>query len=125
MRYVVVKGKDSDSFVHIWTKSQHPVPVKLGITRECSHRDYLRQNNIPFTDVSSIGMIYYDPATGKREVSPLPWDTPAPEKDTALILEELSSFLKKYPDLKDEIQADWNEYQAWIRRSREFSAGRK
>ena len=125
MRYVVVKNENSTHSVHIWTKSQHQVPVKLGITRECSHRDYLRKNNIPFTDVSSVGMVYCDPQSGKQEISVLPWDTPAPEEDSALVLKKAASFCKENPDLKNEVQSDWYEYQSWLQKAKEFAAGRK
>lgn len=125
MRYVVVKNKDSTLSVHIWPKSQHQVPVKQGITRECSHRDYLRKNNISFSDVSSIGMIYCDPQSGKQEISVLPWDTPAPEGDSILVKKQALSFCKNNPDLKSEIQSDWNEYQNWLQRAKEFAANQK
>ena len=125
MRYLVIKNEDSTRSVHIWTKSQHQISVKKGITRECSHRDYLRNNAIPFSNVSSIGMIYCDPQSGKREISVLPWDIPAPEEDSILVLKEAVSFCKENPDLKDEIQSDWYEYQTWLQKAKEFAVGRK
>ena len=125
MRYVVVKNEDSTRSVHIWVKSQHQIPIKQGITRECSHRDYLRKNNIPFSNVSSIGMIYYDPQSGNQEISVLPWDTPAPDEDSILVKKQAISFCKNNPDLKNEIQSDWREYQAWLQKVKEFTAERK
>jgi len=125
MRYVVIKKENSSPQAVIWTKSQHAIEIKPNITRECSHRDYLRKNNIPFTDVSSIGMVYCDPQTGKQEISVLPWDTPAPEEDSALVQNEATSFCENNPDLKNEIQADWNEYKAWQKKAMEFAANRK
>jgi len=124
MRYLVIKKENAPSDVVIWTKSQYQVPVKLGVTRECSHRDYLRKNNIPFEDVSSVGMIYRDLNSGRTEVSVLPWDTPAPEGDTVLVKSALKNFIQEHSELKSDIQYDWNEYQAWIKR-REELLGRK
>ena len=126
MRYVVVKNENASREIAIWTKSQHRVMVKNpGITRECSHRDYLRKNNIPFENVTSIGLVYYNPKTDQMEVSVLPWDTPAPEEDDFLIRKATVDFCKKNTDLTDEILADWNEYKAWQKRAQESMAARK
>ena len=125
MRYVVINKEDSSKDVYIWSKSQHQVPIKQGITRECSHRDFLRAKGIPFEKVSSIGMIYCNPKTNQKEVSVLSWSNPAPEEDSLLVQKELDIFCQKYPDLKNEMQADWNEYQAWKKRSQELLAARQ
>ena len=126
MRYAVIKKENSPRDVVVWAKSQHRIIVKNpGITRECSHRDYLRENNIPFENVTSIGMVYYNPKTEAMEVSVLPWDTPAPEEDDFLVRKATVDFCKQHMDLVDEIQADWNEYKAWQKRVQELMAARK
>ena len=125
MRYLVIKKENSSREAIVWTKSQHAIEIKPNITRECSHRDYLRKNNIPYSDVSSVGMIYCNPQTGEQEISVLPWETPAPEEDSKLVQEQAASFCKNNSDIQNEIQADWNQYKDWQRRAMEFAAGRK
>ncbi|MBO7483566.1 MAG: hypothetical protein J6T55_00365 [Alphaproteobacteria bacterium] len=124
MRYLVVKQENSSPEVIIWTKSQHQVPVKQGITRECSHRDYLRAHKIPFENALAIGNVAYDPRSGKSNVEVLPWDAPEKHEDTLLVQKAAVSFYKAHPELKDEIQSDWNQYVAWLKR-REELLGRK
>ena len=120
MRYLVVKKENSSPEVIIWTKNQHQVPVKQGITRECSHRDYLRAHNIPFENALAIGNVGYDPKTGKTNVEVLPWDAPEKNEDPVLIQKAVVSFYKSHPELKDEIQSDWNQYLAWLKRREEL-----
>ena len=124
VRYVVIKKEDSSLKVVIWTKSQHRIPVKHRGTRECSHRDYLRNNNIPFEKVLSIGDVRYDPQTGKTEVMTLPWDGPEKNDDILLVQKASVSFYKSYPELAPEIQTDWNDYLAFLK-LREEVLGRK
>jgi len=124
MRYLVIKKENSSPEVIIWTKSQHQVPVKQGITRECSHRDYLRKNNIPFENALSIGNVSYNPTTGQSNVEVLPWDGPERNDDTFLIQKATVAFYKAHPELSGEIQEDWNAYIAWVKR-REELLGRK
>lgn len=122
MRYIVSKKENSSPTIAIWPKSLHRIVQKNNQDRECSHRDYLRNNNIPFTDVSSLGLVYCDPQTKQMEVSVLPWDTPAPSEDAFLVQKKVLSFLKEHPELKKEIQEDWDQYQAWVKKSQEMSA---
>ena len=125
MRFVVVKKEDSAPEVVIWTKSQHQVPVRQGITRECSHRDYLRNNKIPFEKALSIGNVSYNPVTGQSNVEILPWDAPDKKDDAFLIQKAVVSFYKGHPELKNEIQEDWNAYVAWLKRREELLGSRK
>ncbi len=124
MRYLVIKKEDSCPEVIIWTKSQHRIQVKHRGTRECSHRDYLRNNNIPFEKVLSVGDVRYDPQTGKTEVMTLPWDGPEQNDDILLIRKATISFYRSCPALAPEIQADWNDYLAFLK-LREEVLGRK
>ncbi|MGN0919634.1 MAG: hypothetical protein ACI4OR_02605 [Alphaproteobacteria bacterium] len=122
MRYLVIK--ESEHVVHIWSKNQHRIEQKHNMTRECSHRDYLRQKAIPFANVSSIGMVYYNPQNGTVESSVCSWDTPAPEGDTDLVKKQMKAFYKAHPELKEDIQADWDAYEAWKQRAKELMAAR-
>ena len=124
VRYLVIKKENSSPEVIIWTKSQHRIPVKHRETRECSHRDYLRNNNIPFEKVLSVGDVRYNLQTGETKVMALPWDHPEKNDDICLIQKATISFYKASPELAAEIQTDWNEYQAWLK-CREELLGRK
>ena len=90
MRYLVIQKENSAPEVAVWTKSQY----RDSKNRECSHRDYLRNNNIAFEDAVSIGSVYYNPSSGQS--------------------------VKANPELRDEIQSDWNEFQAWEKRRQEL-----
>ena len=116
MRYVVVQKEDTLPQVIIWPKSQH----RDSKNRECSHRDYLRNNNIPFEDAISIGTVYYNPSSGQADVQVLPWDSPNQNDDTKAVMTSVRAFCKAHPELRDEIQADWNEYRAWLKRREEL-----
>ena len=122
MRFVVVKKEDSAPEVIIWTKSQYQVTVKQGITRQCSHREYLDNNNIPYENVISVGNVSYNPASGQSNVDFLSWDSPDKKDDASLIQRATISFYKNHPELQNEIQKDWNAYVSWLKKSQEILA---
>ena len=115
MRYLVLKKENASPEVVVWSKSQYPIEVNLGITRECTHRDYIKKNNISPSDVSSLGMVYHDVRRGDTRISVLPWDTPAPKGDILRVRRAAFSFIKKNPDLLPDVQYEWNEY-LWLKR---------
>lgn len=116
MRYLVIQKENSAPEVAIWTKSQY----RDSKNRECSYRDYLRNNNIAFEDAVSIGSVYYNPSSGQSKVQFLPWDGPKHHDDAGIVSQAVRSFAKANPELRDEIQSDWNEYQAWEKRRQEL-----
>ena len=119
MRYIVIKKENSSPEIVIWAKSQY----RDSKNRECSHRDYLRNNHIPFEKVLSIGNVSYDPKTGKSNVEALPWDGPEKKDDPSLIQKAVVEFYKGHPELASEIQENWNQYQAWLKQREELLAG--
>ena len=50
----------------------------------------------------------------------MPWDGPKHHDDAGIVLQGVKSFVKANPELRDEIQSDWNEYQAWEKRRQEL-----
>ena len=116
MRYVVIQKENSNPEVVIWTKSQY----RDSKNHECSHRDYLRNNNIAFEDAVSVGTVYYNPSSGQADVQFLPWDGPKHHDDAKIVSQSVRAFTKENPDLRTEIQEDWNQYQAWLKRQKEF-----
>ena len=121
MRYLVFK-KATPKIV-IWTKSQFPVEVSFGVTRECTHYDYMKQHGMSMSDISSVGMVYYDVHSKRMEVSVLPWDTPSPKRDKMLVRKEAFAFVKNHPELMTDVQYEWNEFLQL--KCLEKSAGRK
>ncbi len=115
MRYVTL-SKNGSFDVVVWAKSQ----FRDAKNRECSHRDYLRNNQIPFENAVSIGEVHYNPKTGESNIQALPWDNIQKNDDPFLVQKAVVSFYKQHPELKDEIQADWDQYQAWLKRSKEI-----
>ena len=116
MRYVVIQKENTLPQVVIWTKSQY----RDAKNRECSHRDYLRNNNIAFEDTISIGSVYYNPSSGQADVQFLPWDSTKHHDDAKVVATSVRSFSKAHPELREEIQADWNEYRAWLKKREEL-----
>ena len=120
MRYLVVRKKHFPPFVAIWTQSQFRVEIQPNITRECSHVDYLKKHHISNSDVSSVGMVYYDCNTGTKTIQPASWTVPPLPDDEELVRKALISFCQNNPDLKDEIQYDWKEYKVLEKRYKEL-----
>jgi len=123
MRYIV---SESQGQIHIavWSKSQ----FRDDKGRECSHRDYLRNNGIAFEDVLSVGDVHFDPKTGRATFAELPWDGPKPMTPAAQ--EALSAAAAAYfdthkKDLGAEITADWSAFQAYQERQRQFLASQR
>ena len=125
MRFVVVKKDNSAPEVVVWPKSQYQVTIRQGVTRQCSHREYLDNNNIPYENAISVGNVSYNPATGQSNVEFLPWNSPDKKDDAFLIQKATVSFYKNHPELKNEIQEDWNAYVEWLRRREELLGNRK
>lgn len=115
MRYFVLRKKETSPEVVVWTRSQYPVEVSLGITRECTHHDYWKKHNISPADVSSVGTVCYDIRSGRTEVSALPWDTPAPKGEKLLVRKAAVFFVKNHPELMPDVQYEWNEH-LWLKR---------
>ncbi len=123
MRYLVVKKGNASPEVIVWTRSQYPVEVSLGITRECTHHDYMKRHNISLSDISSVGTVCCNVQTQRAEVSVLPWDIPAPKGDRLRVAKAAVAFVKKHPELLSDVQYEWNEY-LWLKRQEKL-AGRK
>ena len=123
MRYFILKKESVSPEVVLWTKSQYPVEVNLGITRECTHHDYWKKHNISPSDVSSVGTVCYDVRSGRTEISVLPWDIPTTKRERLLVRKAAISFVKNHPELLPDVQYEWNEC-LWLKRQ-EKSGGRK
>ena len=117
MRYLIIKKEKASPEIIIWTKSQYPVEINLGVTRECTHGDYMIQNRIPRTDIASAGWTYHDIKTGRTEVSVLPWDIPTSKEDISSIKAATKAFVKNHPDLMSDVQYEWNEH-LWQKRQK-------
>lgn len=123
MRYIV---SESQGQIHtaVWGKSQ----FRDDKGRECSHRDYLRNNGIAFEDVLAVGDVHFDPKTGRAIFAELPWDGPKPMTEAAK--EALSAAATTYFDAHKtdpdaEIAADWTAFQAYQERQRQFLASQR
>lgn len=121
MRYILARNDNNELMATIWAKSQ----FRDAKGRECSHRDYLRNNNIPFDKTLGIGDIHMNVKTGEKIVCPLPWDGPeAPNEEAKSFLKiKANEYLKTYAkELAEEIQSDWNNYQVYMERQKQFLA---